>query len=311
MACHLAGVDDRRRDLRHGVRRRPHQDPAAAAASTTTSSAARSSSPSTATRPGRRPRCGRSRATSSSSARPTSRSSPTACDPCDLRLAEGDAAVRELVARRVPLYRFVLAQRRLALRPRPRRRPGRRAARGRPAGRSDPRPVQGRRRSPASWPAWSASRSTRRAPRSAAPRARGPRPTGPGDAAAPSTRRRRPSAPRPPMPDLRDPRFTLERETLKLVAPAPGRDRPARRRPRAPSDFTHPTTARSAELVAAAGGPAAGVGDRRLGRRAARQRDRPGGLARRCQRARRRAAAVAEGAGRARTSRRTSSGSGS
>ncbi len=29
-------------------------------------------------------------------------------DPCDLRLADGDAAVRELVASRVPLYRFVL-----------------------------------------------------------------------------------------------------------------------------------------------------------------------------------------------------------
>ena len=33
---------------------------------------------------------------------------PDGRDPCDLRLAEGDAAVRELVARRVPLYRFVL-----------------------------------------------------------------------------------------------------------------------------------------------------------------------------------------------------------
>ncbi|MEQ4205744.1 DNA primase [Actinopolymorpha sp. B9G3] len=29
-------------------------------------------------------------------------------DPCDLRLAHGDAAVRDLIARRVPLYRFVL-----------------------------------------------------------------------------------------------------------------------------------------------------------------------------------------------------------
>ena len=29
-------------------------------------------------------------------------------DPCDLRLADGDAAVRELVASRIPLYRFVL-----------------------------------------------------------------------------------------------------------------------------------------------------------------------------------------------------------
>ena len=36
---------------------------------------------------------------------------PTGLDPCDLRLQHGDAAVRELVARRVPLYRFVMAQR--------------------------------------------------------------------------------------------------------------------------------------------------------------------------------------------------------
>ncbi len=34
---------------------------------------------------------------------------PDGRDPCDLRMSEGDAAVRELVARRVPLYRFVLA----------------------------------------------------------------------------------------------------------------------------------------------------------------------------------------------------------
>jgi DNA primase len=33
---------------------------------------------------------------------------PDGRDPCDLRLADGDAAVRELIARRVPLYRFVL-----------------------------------------------------------------------------------------------------------------------------------------------------------------------------------------------------------
>jgi DNA primase len=34
---------------------------------------------------------------------------PSGLDPCDLRLQQGDAEVRELVARRVPLYRFVLA----------------------------------------------------------------------------------------------------------------------------------------------------------------------------------------------------------
>jgi DNA primase len=34
---------------------------------------------------------------------------PTGLDPCDVRLQRGDAAVRELVARRVPLYRFVMS----------------------------------------------------------------------------------------------------------------------------------------------------------------------------------------------------------
>lgn len=34
---------------------------------------------------------------------------PRGMDPCDLRLAEGDVAVRDLVASRIPLYRFVLA----------------------------------------------------------------------------------------------------------------------------------------------------------------------------------------------------------
>ncbi|GAB3912699.1 DNA primase [Microlunatus endophyticus] len=33
---------------------------------------------------------------------------PTGLDPCDLRLQHGDAAVRELIGRRVPLYRFVM-----------------------------------------------------------------------------------------------------------------------------------------------------------------------------------------------------------
>ncbi|MBB1510078.1 DNA primase [Tessaracoccus sp. MC1756] len=33
---------------------------------------------------------------------------PTGLDPCDLRLQQGEAAVRELVARRIPLYQFVM-----------------------------------------------------------------------------------------------------------------------------------------------------------------------------------------------------------
>lgn len=35
---------------------------------------------------------------------------PNGMDPCDLRLASGEAAVRELVGRRVPLYRFVMGR---------------------------------------------------------------------------------------------------------------------------------------------------------------------------------------------------------
>ena len=34
---------------------------------------------------------------------------PTGLDPCDLRMQHGEAALRELVARRVPLYRFVMS----------------------------------------------------------------------------------------------------------------------------------------------------------------------------------------------------------
>ena len=50
---------------------------------------------------------------------------PTGLDPCDLRLQKGDAAVRELVARRLPLYRFVMGNSAQAARSGP----GRRTAR--------------------------------------------------------------------------------------------------------------------------------------------------------------------------------------
>ena len=33
---------------------------------------------------------------------------PDGLDPCDLRLAHGDAAVRDLIARRVPLFEFAI-----------------------------------------------------------------------------------------------------------------------------------------------------------------------------------------------------------
>jgi len=77
----------------------------------------------------------------------------------------------------------------------------------------------------------------------------------PADAAA-----AQPPAPRNPVPDLRDPRFSLERETLKLVIQHPmtiGRTTGEI----GPNDFTHPTYRAVWELVEAAGGPGAGAGD--------------------------------------------------
>ena len=163
-------------------------------------------------------------------------------------IQQGDAAVRELVARRVPLYRFVLAQRRrpattstgpTAGSTRCARPPG-----WSPRSATSPRS----RRSPASSPAWSASTSSRPAPRCAAPPARRPdeRPRPRGRRAAGRAAAERPAA--PPLPDLRDPRFALERETLKLVVQHP---RPSAGRPRTSAPTTSPTrpTARSGRPV--------------------------------------------------------------
>jgi len=187
---------------------------------------------------------------------------PDGLDPCDVRLQKGEPSVRELVARRVPLYRFVLgnvvqrydldrADARVdalregarlvsAIRDRSKvdafarelagmvgvdvddaRAEVRRAANRRPDGRPGSRP-DGR---PDSRP------DSRR------------------DEGAPA----HPAA--PPLPDLRDPRFSLERETLKLVVQHPqavGRtavDVDA-------GDFTHPTYRAVWETVVACGGPA-------------------------------------------------------
>ena len=196
---------------------------------------------------------------------------PSGMDPCDLRIKDGDAAVRELVARRVPLYRFVLTNvvgkydldradgRVDALRESARlvssirdkskvdafareiagmigvdvdeaRREVRRAA-NRPASR------------PATQPA---GREQRTAPSAA------------DEPAAQPARR--------PLPDLRDPRFALERETLKLVLQHPmaiGRITAGV----GGNDFTHPTYRAVWEAVAAAGGPAGASGDPTWGNR--------------------------------------------
>ncbi len=190
---------------------------------------------------------------------------PTGVDPCELRQRDGDAAVRELVARRVPLYRFVL---------------------GNVLGRYDLDRADGRidavreaarlvasvrDRSKVTAFAQEISRmvgsdldtnqvldEVRRAQRRvdsgerpATPERRTPRREAEEEVA--------PAPPRAPLPDLRDPRFTLERETLKLVVQVPsavGRmaaDVDA-------GDFVHPVYREVWRLVSEAGGPSTASG---------------------------------------------------
>lgn len=184
---------------------------------------------------------------------------PNGLDPCDLRLKEGDAAVRELIARRVPLYRFVL---------------------GNVVGKYDLDRADGRVdalregarlvssiRDRSKVDAFArelagmigvdveeARTEVRRAASRPAPAGRTEQRRTPEPAAEPTP------APRRQLPDLRDPRFALERETLKLVVQHPmaiGRstgDIGA-------NDFQHPVYRAIWELVAGAGGLAAGSGD--------------------------------------------------
>ena len=98
-------------------------------------------------------------------------------------------------------------------------------------------------------------RRARPAPRSAGPPARRPDAPRRGAPGAPQAAAAAPQPAAPPLPDLRDPRFALERETLKLVVQQPGgrgRDGPATSAP-----TTSPTrpTAPSGRLVAQCGGP--------------------------------------------------------
>jgi DNA primase len=165
---------------------------------------------------------------------------PTGLDPCDLRLQQGDAAVRELVARRVPLYRFVLgnvvsrydldradgridamrdaARLVTAIRDRSKVDAFARELAGMLG--IDPNDVQ---------------REVRRAAsRGSAPQA----PTAAPMAAG--------------LPDARDPRFTLERETLKLVIQQPAVGPLLAEVDE--HDFTHPAYRAAWAVVAATGG---------------------------------------------------------
>ena len=192
---------------------------------------------------------------------------PDGLDPCDLRLQKGDAAVRELVARRIPLYRFVLKN---VVSQYDLDRADARAAAVREAATLvsssrdtavknnsfareiakltgvDPDDVVVEVRRAAGR---AERQDDRRPPLQQGAAQRGPQ----GQQPAPQ----RPAA--PPLPDLRDPRFSLERETLKLVVQHPqavGRTA----RDVDGDDFTHPTYRAVWEAVIACGGPAGAPG---------------------------------------------------
>jgi len=196
---------------------------------------------------------------------------PDGLDPCDLRLSKGDGAVRELVARRTPLYRFVL---------------------GNVVGRFDLDRADGRvdaMREAAKLVSSIRDRSkvdafarelagmvgvevdeARSEVRRAASRPREDRrgrgassppsyPSGPGRATGagrPSSAAERSAPAPPPLPDLREPRFSIERETLKLLVQHPqvvgqmAADVDG-------DDFTHPTYRGVWEAISACGGPSA------------------------------------------------------
>ncbi len=179
---------------------------------------------------------------------------PTGLDPCDLRLQQGDAEVRELVARRVPLYRFVLANvvQRYDLDRADGRIDAMREAAKLVTSIRDRSKVDAFARELAGMLGIEPSDVQREVRRAAAKggSAGGP---GAGPATSPAAAGPRRGA---DLPDPRDPRLLLERETLKLVVQHPqavarsARDLDA-------DDFTHGAYRALWQGVVAAGGPGA------------------------------------------------------
>jgi DNA primase len=170
---------------------------------------------------------------------------PTGLDPCDLRLQQGDAEVRELVARRVPLYRFVLANvvQRYDLDRADGRIDAMREAAKLVTSIRDRSKVDAFARELAGMLGIEPADVQREVRRAAA------RSSTPAQVAAPGDRR-----PAAELPDPRDPRLMLERETLKLVIQHPGvvgrsaRDVDG-------DDFTHGAYRALWSGIQAAGGP--------------------------------------------------------
>ncbi|HET6152151.1 MAG TPA: DNA primase [Marmoricola sp.] len=178
---------------------------------------------------------------------------PSGLDPCDLRLEQGDEAVRELVARRVPLYRFVLAN--VVARYDLDRADGRidalREAAKLVTAIRDRSKVDAFAREVAGMLGIDPTDVQREVRRAANRSQHSPQHAGPGAPPA------QPAAdPQNALPDPRDPRYSLERETLKLVVQVPDAIAPALADVSA-DDFTHPAYRAVWAVVTLAGGVAA------------------------------------------------------
>ena len=183
---------------------------------------------------------------------------PEGMDPCDLRIKDGDEAVRELVARRQPLYRFALDN--ILARHDLDRADGRidalRDAAGLVASIRDKGKVDSFARELAHMVGVDVDEVRAEVRKVAG------RPTKPDDrrGTRPQDGAERAEQPREQLPSLSDPRFSVEREVLKLVIQHPaGVGRTTTHV--TTLDFTHPTFQKVWEAVTAAGGPASGVDD--------------------------------------------------
>lgn len=183
---------------------------------------------------------------------------PTGLDPCDLMVQQGPAAVRELVARRIPLFHLKL----------------RSIASRYDLDRADAR-IDALRE--ASDVLVSSIRDKTKVDefarelvtvigieidqaRDELRRALGRRGNQRARNGVPGRDSAPPESVSPPVPDLRDPRFALERDTLRLLIQQPGLVGTASGDLGA-NDFTHPTYRAVWEAISAAGGPAVAATD--------------------------------------------------
>jgi DNA primase len=182
---------------------------------------------------------------------------PDGLDPCEVRLSKGDAGVRELIARRVPLYRFVLGDvvGRYDLDRADSRIDAMREAARLVASIRDRSKVDAFARELSGMIGLDVE-EVRAEVRQAVQRGRtrgraSARPSGSESGSPPPPDER---------PSLRDPRFAVERETLKLALQSPSLavDRLAEVEA---ADFTHPTYSLVWQTVEAAGGVGAAGDD--------------------------------------------------